>query len=95
MLLRPPQAHFSLPRAEQDQGYRTLPAVALLRACRPGGMIHIDIKKLEHFKIPGHPITGWHTGPHRNCGVGWEYLHVCIDDYSRVTFSVVMPDQIV
>ena len=30
---------------------------------------------------------------HRNGGAGWEYLHVCIDDYSRVAFSAVMPDE--
>ena len=57
-------------------------------------MIHIDIKKLGHFKAPGHRITGWHTGMHRSCGAGWEYLHVCINDYSHVTFSAVMPDEI-
>ena len=62
---------------------------------RPGEMIHIDIKKLGRFKAPGHPITGWHTGMHRSGGAGWEYLHVCIDDCSRVAFSAVMPDQTV
>ena len=57
-------------------------------------MIHIDIKKLGHCKTPGHRITGWHIGMHRSCGAGWEYLHVCIDDYSRVAFSAMMPEEI-
>ena len=57
-------------------------------------MIHIDIQKLRRFKAPGHRITEWHTGMHRSGGAGWEYLHVCINDHSRVAFSAVMPDQI-
>ena len=56
-------------------------------------MIHIDIKKLARFKTPGHRITGWHIGLHRSGEAGWEYLHVCIGDYSRVAFSAVMLDQ--
>ncbi len=60
---------------------------------RPGEMIHIDIKKLKHFKVPRHRITGWHTGMHRSGGAGWEYLHVCIDNYSCVAFSTVMLDK--
>ena len=60
---------------------------------RPGEMIHIDIKKLGRFKAPEHRITGWHASMHRSGGAGWEYLHVCIDDYFHVAFSAVMPGQ--
>ena len=56
-------------------------------------MIHIDIKKLGRFKAPGHRITGWYTGMHRSGSAGWEYLHVCIDERSRVAFRAVMPDE--
>ena len=43
-------------------------------------MIHLDIKKLGRFVRTGHRITGDRTGQSNTRGVGWEYLHVCIDD---------------
>lgn len=57
---------------------------------RPGEMIHIDIKKLGKFNHIGHRITGDRTGQSNSRGVGWEYVHVCIDDASRVAFSKIM-----
>jgi transposase InsO family protein len=58
----------------------------------PGELIHLDIKKLGRFEQPGHRITGDRTlGKSR--GAGWEYVHVCIDDASRIAFSQVMPDE--
>jgi transposase InsO family protein len=57
---------------------------------QPGEMIHIDIKKLGKFNHIGHRITGDRTGQSNSRGVGWEYLHVCIDDASRVAFSRIM-----
>ena len=59
----------------------------------PGELIHIDIKKLGRFNRPGHRVTGDRTGQSNSRGVGWEYLHVCIDDHSRVAFSQIMPDE--
>jgi transposase InsO family protein len=60
----------------------------------PGEMIHIDIKKLGRFDKVGHRITGDRTGQSslraRGEGPGWEYVHVCIDDASRIAFSKVM-----
>lgn len=56
----------------------------------PGELIHIDIKKLGKFKRVGHRITGDRKGQSNSRGVGWEYLHVCIDDASRVAFSRIM-----
>ena len=70
-----------------------LPPPRRYERSRLGEIIHIDIKQLRLFKAPGHRITGWHTGMHRSGGAGWEYLHVCINDHSRVAFSAVMPDQ--
>lgn len=52
----------------------------------PGEMIHIDIKKLGRFAKTGHRITGQHAGHDRSRGAGWEFVHVCIDDASRVAF---------
>lgn len=59
----------------------------------PGELIHIDIKKLGCFEQVGHRITGDRTGQSNNRGVGWEYVHVCIDDASRVAVSQVLPDE--
>ncbi len=59
----------------------------------PGEIIHIDIKKLGRFDKIGHRITGDRTGQSNSRGVGWEFVHVCIDDHSRVAFSQIMPDE--
>ncbi|GLS17571.1 IS481 family transposase [Labrys miyagiensis] len=58
-----------------------------------GEMIHIDIKKLGRFEKIGHRITGDRTGQSNSRGVGWEFVHVCIDDYSRLAFAQIKPDQ--
>jgi len=59
----------------------------------PGGLIHFDIKKLGRFERVGHRITGDRTGQSNSRGVGWEYVHVCIDDASRVAFTDIYPDE--
>ena len=59
----------------------------------PGDMIHIDIKKLGRFDKVGHRITGDRTGQSNSRGVGWEFVHVGIDDASRVAFSQILPDE--
>ena len=60
---------------------------------KPGELIHIDIKKLGRFSRTGHRITGDRTGQSRTRGIGWEFVHVCIDDRSRIAFSQIMPDE--
>jgi transposase InsO family protein len=63
----------------------------------PGELIHIDIKKLGKFSRIGHRITGDRTRQSnlrsRGKGPGWEYVHVCIDDASRIAFSQVMKNE--
>jgi transposase InsO family protein len=59
----------------------------------PGELIHIDIKKLGRFERIGHRITGDRTGQSKSRGIGWEFVHVCIDDASRIAFSRVMKDE--
>ena len=59
----------------------------------PGDMIHIDIKRLGRFDQPGHRVTGDRTGQSNGRGVGWEFVHVCIDDASRIAFSQILPDE--
>lgn len=61
---------------------------------RPGELIHLDIKKLGKIGSIGHRITGRQTGVvNRHLGIGWEFVHVCIDDASRIAFSRVMKDE--
>jgi transposase InsO family protein len=59
---------------------------------KPGEMIHIDIKKLGRFARAGHRVTGSRLGC-RNAGAGWEYVHVAIDDHSRIAFARIMPSE--
>ncbi|WP_269933570.1 IS481 family transposase, partial [Aminobacter sp. HY435] len=58
----------------------------------PGEMIHIDIKKLGRFDRVGHRITG-DPQQGKSRGAGWEFVHVCIDDASRVAFTQILPDE--
>ena len=60
---------------------------------RPGELIHIDIKKLGRFERVGHRITGDRRGQSNSRGVGWEYVHVCVDDHSRIAFTSIYPDE--
>jgi len=59
----------------------------------PGELIHIDIKKLGRFERVGHRITGDRRGQSKSRGVGWEFVHVAIDDASRVAVSRILPDE--
>jgi len=58
----------------------------------PGELIHIDIKKLGRFERIGHRITG-DPQQGKSRGAGWEFVHVCIDDASRLAFSRILPDE--
>ena len=70
-----------------------LPAAPICRYERasPGELIHLDIKKLGRFEQIGHRITGERAGQRR--GAGWEFVHVCLDDASRIAFAQVLPDE--
>jgi transposase InsO family protein len=56
---------------------------------KPGEMIHLDIKKLGRFARAGHRVTGDRQGC-RNKGAGWEFVHVAVDDHSRIAFAKIM-----
>lgn len=60
---------------------------------RPGELVHLDVKKLGRVKGIGHRITGHHGGVHRNRGIGWEFVHVCVDDYTRLAYVEVLEDE--
>jgi transposase len=64
----------------------------------PGEMIHIDIKKLGRIEGIGHRITGNRIGQsaprsRKQGGNGWEYLHLAVDDHSRLAYSEILPDE--
>jgi transposase InsO family protein len=56
-----------------------------------GELLHIDSKKLGRIEGLGHRITGDRRG--RTRGRGWEYLHVAIDDASRLAYTELLPDE--
>ncbi len=58
----------------------------------PGDLLHLDIKKLGRFKRPGHRVTGSRRNTPKH-GPGWEYVHVAIDDHSRIAFGSIHPDE--
>ena len=72
------------------------PAEPVIRYERenPGEILHMDIKKLGKFNRIGHRITGDRHGqsnPRQNATApGWEFVHVAIDDHSRIAFSQVL-----
>jgi transposase InsO family protein len=58
----------------------------------PGELIHFDIKKLARIERTGHRITGDRQRDHSR-GAGWEFLHIAIDDHSRLAFAQLLPDE--
>ena len=63
----------------------------------PGEIIHMDIKKLGRFNRVGHRITGdrrrQSNQRHNGTAPGWEYVHVAIDDHSRIGFADIFPNE--
>jgi transposase InsO family protein len=78
------------------------PAVRYERQ-RPGELLHIDVKKLGRIVVPGHRVTGnrrqggrrtTYTPDGRRIGdAGWEYVHVCVDDATRLAYAEVLPNE--
>jgi transposase InsO family protein len=57
----------------------------------PGALVHLDIKKLVKIGRPGHRIHGDRRTKVR--GIGWEYVHVAIDDCTRLAYAEVLADE--
>jgi transposase InsO family protein len=57
----------------------------------PGDLIHLDVKKLGRFWRAGHRVTGSRRGA--SDGAGWDFVHVCIDDYTRLAYVEVLNDE--
>jgi transposase InsO family protein len=71
------------------------PAVRYERQ-RPGELIHIDVKKLGRIARPGHRVLGRQSagGHHRRrYEQGWEYVHVAVDDATRLAYVEVLDDE--
>lgn len=65
---------------------------------RPGGLLHLDIKKLGRILSPGHRVVGHRrsqqkVGPKRLGAAGWEFVHVCVDDATRLAYAEVLSDE--
>jgi transposase InsO family protein len=58
---------------------------------RPGALVHLDVKKLGRIGRVGHRINGDRRSRMR--GIGWEYVHVAIDDASRLAYVEVLQDE--
>jgi len=66
------------------------PVVRYERAA-PGELLHIDTKRLGRIEGVGHRITGQRQ--HRSRGIGWDSVHLAIDDHSRVSFARIKSDE--
>ena len=67
---------------------------------RAGELVHVDVKKLGRILQPGHRVTGdrrsrvTRSRGGRSLGVaGWEFVHVCVDDATRLAFVEVLADE--
>lgn len=58
---------------------------------RPGELVHLDVKKLGRIGVVGHRIHGDRT--RRTRGRGWEFVHVAIDDHTRLAYVEVLADE--
>ena len=68
------------------------PEVIRYERSRPGEMIHLDIKKLGRFERAGHRVTGERQAG-RSYRAGWDFLHVCVDDASRLAYTEILPSE--
>lgn len=67
------------------------PRIIRYERALPGELLHIDIKSLGRIDGVGHRITGQHAGHHRARGIGYDHLHVCVDDASRLAYVELLP----
>jgi transposase InsO family protein len=66
-------------------------AIQRYEHARPGDLLHLDIKRLVKIARPSHRVTGDRHDTVK--GIGAEYVHVAIDDHSRIAFSALYPDE--
>jgi len=67
------------------------PIVQRYEHAAPGDLLHLDIKRLVRIARPSHRVTG--NRRDKVPGIGAEYVHVAVDDHSRIAFSAIYPDE--
>jgi hypothetical protein len=63
---------------------------------RAGELLHVDVKKLGRIARPGHRVTGSRAAASyhlRRYELGWQYLHICVDDASRLAYAEILVDE--
>jgi transposase InsO family protein len=67
---------------------------------RPGELVHLDVKKLGRIsvrgaghRVSGHRASQFKVGPRRVGGTGWEFVHVAVDDATRLAYAEVLGDE--
>jgi transposase InsO family protein len=67
---------------------------------QPGELIHVDIKKLGRIRCAGHRVSGHRKSQKkvtragkRTGAAGWEYVHVCVDDATRLAYVEVLDNE--
>jgi transposase InsO family protein len=66
---------------------------------RPGALLHLDVKKLARIHGAGHRVTGNRSSQNRRASrrragdLGWEFVHVCVDDATRLAYAEVLADE--
>jgi transposase InsO family protein len=67
---------------------------------RPGELVHLDIKKLGRIRAAGHRMTGERSSQRKTTingrrvgATGWEYVHVAVDDATRLAYAEVLPNE--
>jgi transposase InsO family protein len=67
------------------------PPVVRYERERPGELVHLDTKQLGRIDGHGHRVTGdRHV---RNRGIGWDRVHVAIDDHTRLAYAEELADE--
>ena len=92
-------AHFSTAaRALNRLGFHRLrnldpkPPIKRYERERPEDLIHIDVKKLAGFRKVSHRISG-NRQLGRSAGVGYDRVHVAIDDATQLAYVEMLPDE--
>jgi hypothetical protein len=57
----------------------------------PGELVHLDVKKLGRIEREGHRVHGDRT--RRSRGAGWKFVHVCVDDCTRLAYVEALEDE--
>lgn len=78
--------------------HRTTRQILRYEHARPGELLHLDVKKLGRIPpgggkrvLPDFAVTG--AGPHHGRGIGFDFLHVAVDDHTRYAYVEALPDE--